>query len=249
MLLKVALDWEIIDELPCRITMLPIHRTEMSFFEYADYARLVAAAGKIDARIHLMVLLGGDAGLRRGEMTSLRVSDVDLRRKQITIRRAEWQGIEDDTKGRGARVVPLTVALHGALQNNRHLRSDRVLTPDDGSALTANDLERWMRSGTTRAGPVCISCVTRSARTSLFAAHRPRRFRSSRGTSNSRRRSSTCTSVRRTDSRRPSCSTRARPTSVSARPGARWPPPRPTFLETCWRRRPPQTKTRVNSAS
>lgn len=50
---------------------------------------LVDAAEKIDPRIHLLVLLGGDAGLRRGEIIALEWPDVDLRRGLLTIERSE----------------------------------------------------------------------------------------------------------------------------------------------------------------
>jgi integrase len=151
-LLKVAVDWELLDRLPCRITMLPATSREMEFYEYGDYARLVEGAQKVEPRVHLAVLLGGDAGLRRGEITALRTFDVDLRRRQITVQRAEWEGIEDDTKGRGSRVVPMTKALYEALLRGRHLRGDRVLSTDDGEPIDANAMEKWMRLATTRAG-------------------------------------------------------------------------------------------------
>jgi integrase len=40
-----------------------------------------------------MVLLGGDAGLRRGELIGLRWCDVDLKRRRTTVQQAVWKGI------------------------------------------------------------------------------------------------------------------------------------------------------------
>jgi hypothetical protein len=42
--------------------------TVPAFYEFEDYARLVEAAGRIDARTLVVILLRGDAGLRRGEI-------------------------------------------------------------------------------------------------------------------------------------------------------------------------------------
>jgi integrase len=124
----------------------------MNFYEEETYARLVEAARKVDPRVLVMVLLGGDAGLRRGEMVSLRQSDVDLRRRQLTVRLATWRGIEDVPKGGRTRIIPLTVALAEALTENRHLRGDRVLHQDDGRVVDDNVLQHWMEAATRRAG-------------------------------------------------------------------------------------------------
>ena len=43
----------------------------MSFYDFNEYERLVAAASLVDATAHLIVLLGGEAGLRCGEMIAL----------------------------------------------------------------------------------------------------------------------------------------------------------------------------------
>jgi len=43
----------------------------MSDYGHDEYELLVAAAAKADWRSHLIVLLGGEAGLRCGEMMAL----------------------------------------------------------------------------------------------------------------------------------------------------------------------------------
>jgi hypothetical protein len=67
-LLKKAVDWDVLDRMPCAITLLPVPKTSMSFYDFDEYERLVAAASAIDATAHLIVLLDGEAGLRCGEM-------------------------------------------------------------------------------------------------------------------------------------------------------------------------------------
>jgi hypothetical protein len=53
--------------------------------------RLVDVAHGVDARAHLVVLLGGDAGLRRGEMMALRWRDVDFKRRQLQVQESVWE--------------------------------------------------------------------------------------------------------------------------------------------------------------
>lgn len=80
----------IIERAP-RIRLQKTVRPRMSFYEPEDFDRLVEAAAKIDTRTLTLVLLAGDAGLRRGELIGLRWCDVDLRRRQITVRQAAWK--------------------------------------------------------------------------------------------------------------------------------------------------------------
>lgn len=92
---------------------------------------------------HLLVLLGGDAGLRRGEVIALEKTDCDLRRGQITVRRSEWKGQVTETKGMEARVVPMTQRLWQALRENEHLGT-RVLESQTKDQVTAKVILRYM---------------------------------------------------------------------------------------------------------
>jgi hypothetical protein len=80
-MLKRAVEWKVIDAMPCRIRLLKWELVEVPFYDFAEYRYLVDAAAAIDRRIELLVLLGGDAGLRRGEAIALEWTDVDLRRR------------------------------------------------------------------------------------------------------------------------------------------------------------------------
>jgi integrase len=140
----------IIERAP-RIRLQKTVKPKMSFYEPEDFQRLAEAAAKIDTRTHVLVLLGGDAGLRRGELIGLRWCDVDLKRRQITIRQAAWQGIVDIPKGGRERIVEMTSALHDALRRHQHLRSERVLCCDDGSPATAKMLRTWVAVAQRRA--------------------------------------------------------------------------------------------------
>ncbi len=70
-ILNVAVDWGVIEKLPAKITLLRVDEKAPDFYGFEDYERLLTAAKAIDTRTTLVVLLGGDAGLRRGEMIAL----------------------------------------------------------------------------------------------------------------------------------------------------------------------------------
>jgi integrase len=65
------------------------------------------ALAETKPRDHVILLLMSDAGLRRGEVISLRVRDVDLTGKMLRLR----------GKGGHDRVVPLTGELHALLKS------------------------------------------------------------------------------------------------------------------------------------
>lgn len=135
---------------------------EPGWYEPHEYRALVEAAATIDPRAHLLVLLGGSAGLRRGEMMALRWTDIDLKRATMTVARSIWRqgGAEDtahetETKGGKTRRVGLTQELVRALTKHRNLR-DRVLTADDGRPLT-NKLVRVFFERTQRKAGVEVT--------------------------------------------------------------------------------------------
>ena len=105
-----------------------------------------------DARTHLIVLLGGEAGLRVGEMMALEWGDVDLVNRQLCIARSDWNGYVTTPKGGRLRHVPLTRRLAAALSAQRHLRSARVLCQDDGEPLTRPIVQAQDEAGVTPGG-------------------------------------------------------------------------------------------------
>jgi integrase len=97
---------KVISTMPSTIELVKVSNFLPRFYEFADYARLVEAAARIDSRTLTLVLLGGDAGLRRGEMIGLRWCDTDMRRRLITVQQAVWKGIVDTPKSGRGRVIP-----------------------------------------------------------------------------------------------------------------------------------------------
>ncbi|MGH7440835.1 MAG: tyrosine-type recombinase/integrase, partial [Polyangiaceae bacterium] len=149
--LKVSVRWGVIRSMPCTIELVKVSNVVPHFYEVAEYQRLVEAAERIDSGTHVLVLLGGDAGLRRGEMIGLRWSDVDLRRRILTVQQAVWKGIVDAPKSGKGRVIPLTDALARALGRHRHLRGERVLCDDTGQPVTEKILRGWLSAAQRRA--------------------------------------------------------------------------------------------------
>jgi integrase len=150
--LRVAVKWKAIAAMPCAIDFYKVSNVVPEFYEFSEYARLTEAAAQIDTATAVAILLGGDAGLRRGEICALRQCDVDFARRQIRVERSDWKGVEDTPKGRRGRIVPMTDALFAALQTHRDLRGARVLTLDDGADVAGHALRDWIERAQRRAG-------------------------------------------------------------------------------------------------
>jgi integrase len=143
MLLKKAVEWNVIDDKPCVIKMLQVVRSRASFHDFDGYERLVEEARQRGWRTHLIVLLGGEAGLRCGEMVALHWSDVDFTNGQLCVRHSDWRGQLTAPKNGRIRYVPMTARLAAALREYRHLRGPRVLCKDDGCPLSRQSA--WTR--------------------------------------------------------------------------------------------------------
>jgi len=103
---KKAVEWKLIDRMPCTIRLLPVPKSQAAFYDVEDYEHLVDAARGLDPRTHLIVLLGGQAGLRCGEMIALEWSDIDFVRRQLCIRQSDWNGQVTTPKGGTAALYP-----------------------------------------------------------------------------------------------------------------------------------------------
>jgi len=150
-LLKKAVEWGVIDRMPCSTRMLPIPKASMGFYDFDEYERLLQAVKATDPTGYVIIVLGGDAGLRCGEMMALEWRDVDLQKRQICVQRSEWKGQVTVPKGGRLRYVPMTVRLATALREHRHLRSARVLCESDGSPLSADVVKHHVERAARRA--------------------------------------------------------------------------------------------------
>lgn len=151
-ILKVAVEWDVIPTVPCRITRLKVQAPHPEFYDFEEFERIVGAAKRLGANHYLTVLLGGDAGLRRGEIIALEQSRCDTRLKQLRIDASEWNGHVTETKGMEARVVPMTDRLCDAIKAHRHLRGTRLLVGDRGGIASKNTLRGWAAQAQRAAG-------------------------------------------------------------------------------------------------
>lgn len=91
--------WKVIKCTPCTIRLLSVPTPSAPFHDFDEYERLVGATKATDAQAYLIVLFGGEAGLRCGEMLALQWVDVDLAKRQLRIQRSEWNGHVTVPKG------------------------------------------------------------------------------------------------------------------------------------------------------
>jgi len=150
-ILGKAVDWRLIPQLPCKIQLLKLPKKEGAFHDFDAFEDLVAAAQKTDERSTLVLLLGGEAGLRMGEIIALRWPQVDLRRKMLMVSESEWRGHVTPPKSSRSRQIPMTDRLYRALQAHRHLRGERVLYRDDGETPTERTIRGWVEKVERRA--------------------------------------------------------------------------------------------------
>jgi integrase len=73
--------------------------------------------------------------MRVGEIVALEWTDVDVERRQISIRHSDWRGQLTSPKNGRGRVVAITERVATAVRKHRHLRSSRVLCQDDDKTL------------------------------------------------------------------------------------------------------------------
>lgn len=149
-MLRTAVEWNVIERVPCVIKLLRTPKTTASFHDFDEYERLVESA-RTDRQTQLVVLLGGEAGLRCGEMMALEWADVDLNKRQLCVARSEWQGHVTAPKSGRLRYVPLTKRLTEALKETRHPRGPRVLCEKNGQPLTQKVVQVMMRRVAKRA--------------------------------------------------------------------------------------------------
>jgi integrase len=137
---------------------LPNPKKSMGFHDFAEYERVIAAAQKRSAETYVMVLLGGDAGLRLGEIVALEWTDIDLAARRLTVQRSDWCGHVTVPKGGRSRCLPMTQRLTHALKSFRHLRSARVVSLSDGTPVTRDQVIKAIR-GAQRAARVSAAGV------------------------------------------------------------------------------------------
>jgi integrase len=119
-LLHVAKDWGELAEAPA-VPLLRVERKEKAFLSIETYNKLLGGAADVSPACLALILLAGDAGLRRGEIFALRWSDIDLQRRFIVVQRSRVGKETGSTKGNASRHVPMTRTLGDVLEQlTRH---------------------------------------------------------------------------------------------------------------------------------
>jgi integrase len=122
------------------------------FHDFEEYERLLTVAETRSPEAYLMVLLGGEAGLRLGEIVALEWGDVDLHARRLCVQRSDWRGHVTVPKGGRSRRLPTTQRLTSALKAFRHLRSARILCLPDGKPITRDRVIKAIRGAQRIAG-------------------------------------------------------------------------------------------------
>ena len=100
MLLKKAVEWDVLERMPCAIKLLPCPKRSMGFHDF-DRVRATGRrrAQATDRDAYLMVLWAvmRDCGWARSSRSSGR--DIDLGKRQVCVQRSDWQGHVTVPKG------------------------------------------------------------------------------------------------------------------------------------------------------
>lgn len=142
--LKSAVEWAVIDAMPCRISRLKKQSDAPRFYDFDAYEAYVSAAAELDPRVHLLVLLAGDAGLRKGELLALEQVRCDTKAGRVLVERSVVKGEVAETKGMESRAVPMTDRLRAALRAHKHIRGQWLLCHDDGSPISERTMRTWL---------------------------------------------------------------------------------------------------------
>lgn len=152
-LLKTAVRWRVLERMPVTIQLLRVATPIVEFYDFEEYARLVVTAEEGDVRSLAVVLLGGDSGLRMGEMAGLEWPDLDFKRRLVHVRRSVSQGDVTLPKGGKYRSVPMTEKVHEVLASMHVNRStSRVLVRDDGSDVSEQVIRTRMTNAQKASG-------------------------------------------------------------------------------------------------
>ena len=160
------------------------------FYDFDEFERLVEAARLLDPRTHLIILLGGEAGLavrRDGR------AGVDGRGSRERATRGESVGLEracDDAQGWASTSRADDQAIGGGARRAsapaEHARALSGRHEPFTRQIVQTRARRRPRAGVLHGSPThgraCTFCVTRSARIWRCGARRRARFRSSPGT-------------------------------------------------------------------
>lgn len=131
-------------DIPRRLHRLPIAYDEQ------EQASLLAAAHALGPMYVVVVLLGIDGGLRRGEILGLQWADITLKRGEMVIRHNVVRGKLDVPKGRTEDNIGVTKRLVQALEV--FPRTGPFVLDNKGSHYKEHNMKAWMMTLVKHAG-------------------------------------------------------------------------------------------------
>ncbi len=156
-ILRTAQRWGVIDK-PLKFRGVKQPDKHPRFYDFGEYRLLTRAARRLSPETYAAVRLGGDAGLRLGEIIGLRWSNVRFDRRKLYIcdnlvkARDEPGGwVIRQPKGGRPRWVPISGPLEKALKAIVR-RGEHVITTNTGRIATPNVLRRRLATAQRHAG-------------------------------------------------------------------------------------------------
>jgi integrase len=147
-----AVAWRVARELP-RAKLFKLDKPKMEFYDFPEWERLVAGARAAGPKQLAVVLLGGRAGLRAGEILGLAPTDIDYKRRTINVQRAVWKTKVGKPKNGKARGQPVTREVLAALKALPVVGTERLFLRDDGERPASKEtLRLWVYAAERRAG-------------------------------------------------------------------------------------------------
>ena len=147
---NVAIAQKQIASEPVELEIPRRRRKAVVAYDAAQQAALLAAARQLGPFFELVVLLGIDGGLRRGEIVGLQWADVVFSRGALVVRHNVVRGKLDVPKGRTEDEVALTGRLLAALKAYQH--DGLFVLERNGKHYSEGEPEAWMAKVTRLAG-------------------------------------------------------------------------------------------------
>ncbi len=118
------------DRLPCIVRLLKVPHDTAEFYDFTEFDALVRAAAAVSTQAEVVVMLGGEAGLRAGEMRALEWPDVlqwwgsgePGRNRQREGEAAGRRRVADDFRAKPFRVERGMVSPEGIEPSTNRLR-------------------------------------------------------------------------------------------------------------------------------
>jgi integrase len=151
-LFNLAIDY---GKIPTRPKTKTLKKDEDEEVEFLSVSQAKALIANVDDAVKGMVIFALHTGLRIGELRALYWSDIDFKRRIMTVRRNLWNDELGTTKSGRNREVSLDNEAVKVLQGlQRHLHSDFVFCHQDGTPYCRNQGYSYLRTGAKRAGIV-----------------------------------------------------------------------------------------------